>query len=311
MALGFSGAVSARTERKQTRVRARGFSPTFPRANAEAPVLDQAVLRRRSSARRRTPAFARSTSRRRSARSCEGGGSSRRTTGRMTTSYRARAGGRRIPRTFRRDVLRPSIGAANIELEKDPASPIGPITFHSLRRTYASLRCACRDDVAYTSAQIGHAHPLFTLRPAPSRLRPCDRMDTNGHTRRAKACADHCRGNRKPRLSGTSGGADDGTRTHDLLHGKCERPFAPVRVRSLKAPVCRASVHTAERERTRANAEPCHSCHGTRAPSSDWRASLPSQERALVREPGGPGGVAVARLDGETHSVDDDRVLAL
>jgi hypothetical protein len=29
-------------------------------------------------------------------------------------------------------------------------------------------------------------------------------------------------------------GADDGTRTHDLLHGKCARPFAPVRARSLK-----------------------------------------------------------------------------
>ena len=59
--------------------------------------------------------------------------------------------------------------------------------------------------------------------------------------------------------------ADDGTRTHDLLHGKCERPFAPVRARSLKPPVCRVSVHASERERTRANAEPCHSCHGSGA----------------------------------------------
>jgi hypothetical protein len=31
--------------------------------------------------------------------------------------------------------------------------------------------------------------------------------------------------------------ADAGTRTHDLLHGKCERPFAPVRARSLKPPI--------------------------------------------------------------------------
>jgi hypothetical protein len=36
--------------------------------------------------------------------------------------------------------------------------------FHGLRRTYASLRCACGDDVAYTSAQIGHTDPRFTLR---------------------------------------------------------------------------------------------------------------------------------------------------
>jgi integrase len=36
--------------------------------------------------------------------------------------------------------------------------------FHGLRRTYASLRCAAGDDVAYTSAQIGHEDPRFTLR---------------------------------------------------------------------------------------------------------------------------------------------------
>jgi len=40
----------------------------------------------------------------------------------------------------------------------------GPIGFHSLRRTYASLRCACGDDVAYTSSQIGHEDARFTLR---------------------------------------------------------------------------------------------------------------------------------------------------
>jgi hypothetical protein len=32
--------------------------------------------------------------------------------------------------------------------------------------------------------------------------------------------------------------ADDGTRTHDLLHGKCSQPFAPIRARSLKPQVC-------------------------------------------------------------------------
>jgi hypothetical protein len=44
--------------------------------------------------------------------------------------------------------------------------------------------------------------------------------------------------------------ADDGTRTHDLLHGMCERPCAPVRCRSLKRAPCRASR---PRERTQAN----------------------------------------------------------
>jgi integrase len=73
-------------------------------------------------------------------------------------------GRRANPSNLRRDVLRPTIEAANIELAKDGIAPIGAITFHSLRRTYASLRCACGDDVAYTSAQIGHTDPRFTLR---------------------------------------------------------------------------------------------------------------------------------------------------
>jgi hypothetical protein len=30
--------------------------------------------------------------------------------------------------------------------------------------TYASLRCACGDDVAYASAQLGHEDPRFTLK---------------------------------------------------------------------------------------------------------------------------------------------------
>ena len=64
--------------------------------------------------------------------------------------------------------------------------------------------------------------------------------------------------NKNPRFTGVLE-ADEGTRTFDLLHGKCERPFAPVRSRSLKRPVCRAFRTS---ERTRANAEPCHSCHG-------------------------------------------------
>jgi integrase len=68
------------------------------------------------------------------------------------------------PSNLRRDVLRPAIEKANGELEKDGIAAISPITFHSLRRTYASLRCACGDDVAYTSSQIGHEDARFTLR---------------------------------------------------------------------------------------------------------------------------------------------------
>ena len=114
----------------------------------------------------------------------------------LTTS----SGRKHNPSNLRRDVLRPAIEAANVELERDGIAAIGPITFHSLRRTYASLRCACGDDVAYTSAQIGHEDARFTLRvytgatrrrarPSGPHLRAYDRaiewarMGTNGHER--------------------------------------------------------------------------------------------------------------------------------
>lgn len=61
-------------------------------------------------------------------------------------------------------MLRSTIERANVELEKDGIAPIGPVTFHSLRRTAASLRCACGDDVAYAAAQLGHEDARFTLR---------------------------------------------------------------------------------------------------------------------------------------------------
>jgi integrase len=41
---------------------------------------------------------------------------------------------------------------------------VGAITFLSLRRTYASLRCVCGDDIRYTADQLGHEDPRFTLR---------------------------------------------------------------------------------------------------------------------------------------------------
>jgi integrase len=68
------------------------------------------------------------------------------------------------PSNLRRDVLAPAVKAANVKLAETGIAELGTITFHSLRRTYASLRCACGDDVAYTSAQIGHEDARFTLR---------------------------------------------------------------------------------------------------------------------------------------------------
>jgi integrase len=57
------------------------------------------------------------------------------------------------PSNLRRDVLAPVIKVANAKLEQVGIAPIGALTFHGLRRTYASLRCACGDDVRYTADQ--------------------------------------------------------------------------------------------------------------------------------------------------------------
>jgi integrase len=78
----------------------------------------------------------------------------------LTTS----TGRKHNPSNLRRDVLALAVEAASAELAKDGIAAINAITFHSLRRTYASLRCACGGDVAYTLAQIGHTDPRFTLK---------------------------------------------------------------------------------------------------------------------------------------------------
>jgi integrase len=79
----------------------------------------------------------------------------------LTTS----TGRKHNPSNLRRDVLAPAVEAASVKLAKDGIAAIDTrLGFHGLRRTYASLRCACGDDVAYTSSQIGHEDPRFTLR---------------------------------------------------------------------------------------------------------------------------------------------------
>lgn len=62
-------------------------------------------------------------------------------------------------------MLRPAVVASNVRLEQDGIAPIAEtLGFHRLRRSYASLRCACGDDVAYTSSQLGHEDPRVTLK---------------------------------------------------------------------------------------------------------------------------------------------------
>jgi hypothetical protein len=64
--------------------------------------------------------------------------------------------GRRLKTTIRR---------ANFKLAEAEIEPISErVSPHSLRRTYASLRAALRDDPVYIAEQIGHTDPRFTLK---------------------------------------------------------------------------------------------------------------------------------------------------
>ena len=73
-------------------------------------------------------------------------------------------------------MLAPAVAAANGKLEKPGSRRSAPITFHSLRRTYASFRCACGDDVRYTADQLGHEDPRFTLRVYAQATKRRDRL---------------------------------------------------------------------------------------------------------------------------------------
>jgi integrase len=86
------------------------------------------------------------------------------------------SGRKHNPSNLRRDVLARAKAAANAQLEAAGIAPIGRVTFHGLRRTYASLRCACGDDVRYTADQLGHEDPRFTLRVYAQATKRRDRL---------------------------------------------------------------------------------------------------------------------------------------
>lgn len=63
----------------------------------------------------------------------------------------------------RRRILDRSIRAANESLVEKGIEPIGKVTIHGLRRTYASLRIAGGDDPVYMTNQIGHTSASLTM----------------------------------------------------------------------------------------------------------------------------------------------------
>lgn len=64
----------------------------------------------------------------------------------------------------RKRLLVKAIEKANKRLGELGIELIGQVAPHGLRRTFASLRHAVGDDVAYTSEQLGHQDPTFTLK---------------------------------------------------------------------------------------------------------------------------------------------------
>ena len=73
-------------------------------------------------------------------------------------------GRRHYPSNLRRDVLFPAIERANVKLAKVEIAPLGQITFHSFRRTYATLQRLCGEQSDYVADQLGHEDSRFTDR---------------------------------------------------------------------------------------------------------------------------------------------------
>jgi len=59
--------------------------------------------------------------------------------------------------------LHPAIKRANERLAGLGIDPIGNVTPHGLRRTYATIHFAAGDDVAFTAAQLGHTDATFSM----------------------------------------------------------------------------------------------------------------------------------------------------
>lgn len=73
------------------------------------------------------------------------------------------AGKRDNPSNVRNRFLSDAVEGANVKLVEAGEEPIGKVTPHSLRRTFASLLLATGADVPYVMAQLGHTDPKMTL----------------------------------------------------------------------------------------------------------------------------------------------------
>lgn len=79
--------------------------------------------------------------------------------------FPTRSGGRRERNNVRERILYPAIERANNRLGEAGRPTISPhVTFHSLRRTMATLLAEVNADPAYTASFIGHEDKHFTLK---------------------------------------------------------------------------------------------------------------------------------------------------
>ena len=79
-----------------------------------------------------------------------------------------------------RESLKVAIRRANVELGELGIEPISDrVSPHSLRRTYASLRGALRDDPVYIAEQLGHEDATFTFRVYQRAVKRRDRLTGN------------------------------------------------------------------------------------------------------------------------------------
>lgn len=101
-------------------------------------------------------------------------------------------GRKHSPSNLRRDVLAKAVERANVELAKDGIVEIEKATFHGLRRTFASLRCACGDDVRYVADQLGHTDVRFSLTVYANATKRRDRL-TGAHRKAYDAALEWAR----------------------------------------------------------------------------------------------------------------------
>jgi integrase len=112
--------------------------------------------------------------------------------------------------------LRTAVEKANEALAEQGIEEIGKVSPHSLRRTYASLRAALRDDPVYIAEQLGHRDARFTFRVYQRAAKRREKLSGRYRERFDEAC--------EWARMGTNGHPDTGTAERLDRAGLTESP---------------------------------------------------------------------------------------